>query len=143
MPNRRRKASDKIGSSYRVLPSKRNRDASQYGRHGGSGQGTRVACHNFGKPLCLCNDKDKEAEAKLRRWIRVRRTQIYKYCHCYFLSAKTGCRLRSICCTAMKVAKAVCHRSDSRQRSRLKHKAVPSPTVSDEPASAQIRHDEA
>jgi ferredoxin-thioredoxin reductase catalytic chain len=39
----------------------------------------------LGKPLCPCNFyKDKQAEAKLRRWIcACDEMQIYKYCHCH------------------------------------------------------------
>jgi len=46
----------------------------------------------FGKPLCPCNVYlDKQAEAKLRRWIcACDEMQIYKYCHCLLFVREDG-----------------------------------------------------
>ena len=46
----------------------------------------------LGKPLCPCNFyKDKEAEAKLRRWIcACDEMQKYKYCHCLLFVNSEG-----------------------------------------------------
>ena len=53
-----------------------------------------LAAHvdELGKPLCPCNFyKDKEAEAKLRRWIcACDEMQIYKYCHCLLFVREDG-----------------------------------------------------
>jgi ferredoxin-thioredoxin reductase catalytic chain len=53
-----------------------------------------LAAHvdELGKPLCPCNFyKDKEAEAKLRRWIcACDDMQIYKYCHCLLFVREDG-----------------------------------------------------
>jgi ferredoxin-thioredoxin reductase catalytic chain len=53
-----------------------------------------LAAHvdELGKPLCPCNFyKDKEAEAKLRRWIcACEEMQIYKYCHCLLFVREDG-----------------------------------------------------
>lgn len=45
-----------------------------------------------GKPLCPCNFyPDKEAEAKLRRWVcACDEMQIYKYCHCLLFVNEDG-----------------------------------------------------
>ena len=44
------------------------------------------------KPLCTCNCyPDKQAEAKLRRWIcACDEMQIYKYCHCLLFVREDG-----------------------------------------------------
>jgi len=46
----------------------------------------------LGKPLCPCNFyKDKQAEAKLRRWMcACDEMQIYKYCHCLLFVREDG-----------------------------------------------------
>ena len=46
----------------------------------------------LGKPLCPCNFyPDKQAEAKLRRWIcACDEMQIYKYCHCLLFVREDG-----------------------------------------------------
>ena len=46
----------------------------------------------LGKPLCPCNFyQDKQAEAKLRRWIcACDEMQIYKYCHCLLFVNEEG-----------------------------------------------------
>jgi ferredoxin-thioredoxin reductase catalytic chain len=46
----------------------------------------------FGKPLCPCNFyPDKDAEAKLRRWIcACDEMQMYKYCHCLLFVREDG-----------------------------------------------------
>ena len=53
-----------------------------------------LAAHvdELGKPLCPCNFyQDKEAEAKLRRWIcACDEMQIYKYCHCLLYVREDG-----------------------------------------------------
>jgi len=53
-----------------------------------------LAAHvdELGKPLCPCNlYPDKEAEAKLRRWIcACDEMQIYKYCHCLLFVREDG-----------------------------------------------------
>jgi ferredoxin-thioredoxin reductase catalytic chain len=53
-----------------------------------------LAAHvdELGKPLCPCNFyPDKQAEAKLRRWIcACDEMQIYKYCHCLLFVQKDG-----------------------------------------------------
>ena len=45
-----------------------------------------------GKPLCPCNFyPDKQAEAKLRRWVcACDEMQIYKYCHCLLFVNEEG-----------------------------------------------------
>ena len=45
-----------------------------------------------GKPLCPCNFyPDKQAEAKLRRWVcACDEMQIYKYCHCLLFVNEQG-----------------------------------------------------
>lgn len=53
-----------------------------------------LAAHvdELGKPLCPCNFyPDKQAEAKLRRWIcACDEMQIYKYCHCLLFVREDG-----------------------------------------------------
>lgn len=53
-----------------------------------------LAAHadELGKPLCPCNVyPDKQAEAKLRRWIcACDEMQIYKYCHCLLFVREDG-----------------------------------------------------
>ncbi len=53
-----------------------------------------LAAHmdEFGRPLCPCNFyPDKQAEAKLRRWIcACDEMQMYKYCHCLLFVRKDG-----------------------------------------------------
>ena len=53
-----------------------------------------LAAHvdELGKPLCPCNFySDKNAEAKLRRWIcACDEMQIYKYCHCLLFVREDG-----------------------------------------------------
>lgn len=53
-----------------------------------------LAAHvdELGKPLCPCNFyQDKQAEAKLRRWIcACDEMQIYKYCHCLLFVREDG-----------------------------------------------------
>lgn len=53
-----------------------------------------LAAHadELGKPLCPCNFySDKQAEAKLRRWIcACDEMQIYKYCHCLLFVREDG-----------------------------------------------------
>jgi ferredoxin-thioredoxin reductase catalytic chain len=46
----------------------------------------------LGKPLCPCNFyPDKNAEAKLRRWMcACDEMQIYKYCHCLLFVREDG-----------------------------------------------------
>jgi ferredoxin-thioredoxin reductase catalytic chain len=46
----------------------------------------------LGKPLCPCNFyRDKQAEAKLRRWIcACDEMQMYKYCHCLLFVREDG-----------------------------------------------------
>jgi ferredoxin-thioredoxin reductase catalytic chain len=45
-----------------------------------------------GRPLCPCNFyPDKDAEAKLRRWVcACDEMQIYKYCHCLLFVREDG-----------------------------------------------------
>jgi len=47
---------------------------------------------DLGKPICPCNFyPDKQAEAKLRRWIYAcDEMQIYKYCHCLLFVREDG-----------------------------------------------------
>lgn len=54
--------------------------------------GLAAHVHELGKPLCPCNFyQDKQAEAKLRRWIcACDEMQIYKYCHCLLFVNKDG-----------------------------------------------------
>ena len=53
-----------------------------------------LAAHidELGKPLCPCNFyPDKQAEAKLRRWMcACDEMQIYKYCHCLLFVREDG-----------------------------------------------------
>jgi len=53
-----------------------------------------LAAHvdELGKPLCPCNFyQDKQAEAKLRRWIcACEEMQVYKYCHCLLFVREDG-----------------------------------------------------
>lgn len=53
-----------------------------------------LAAHvdELGKPLCPCNFyPDKQAEAKLRRWIcACDEMQLYKYCHCLLFVREDG-----------------------------------------------------
>jgi ferredoxin-thioredoxin reductase catalytic chain len=53
-----------------------------------------LAAHvdELGKPLCPCNFyQDKQAEAKLRRWIcACDEMQMYKYCHCLLFVRDDG-----------------------------------------------------
>jgi len=55
-------------------------------------QGLALHVDELGKPLCPCNFyPDKEAEAKLRRWIcACDEMQIYKYCHCLLFVRPDG-----------------------------------------------------
>lgn len=54
--------------------------------------GLAVHVDELGKPLCPCNFyQDKQAEAKLRRWIcACDEMQIYKYCHCLLFVREDG-----------------------------------------------------
>lgn len=53
-----------------------------------------LAAHvdELGKPLCPCNFyPDKQAEAKLRRWMcACNEMQMYKYCHCLLFVTEEG-----------------------------------------------------
>lgn len=55
-------------------------------------KGLAMHVEELGKPLCPCNFyKDKQAEAKLRRWIcACDEMQIYKYCHCLLFVRDDG-----------------------------------------------------
>jgi ferredoxin-thioredoxin reductase catalytic chain len=54
--------------------------------------GLAMHMDELGKPLCPCNFyKDKQAEAKLRRWMcACDEMQIYKYCHCLLFVREDG-----------------------------------------------------
>jgi len=55
-------------------------------------KGLAMHMDELGKPLCPCNFyKDKQAEAKLRRWMcACDEMQIYKYCHCLLFVREDG-----------------------------------------------------
>jgi ferredoxin-thioredoxin reductase catalytic chain len=55
-------------------------------------KGLAANVDELGKPLCPCNFyQDKQAEAKLRRWIcACDEMQIYKYCHCLLFVRDDG-----------------------------------------------------
>jgi len=55
-------------------------------------KGLAIHIDELGKPLCPCNFyKDKQAEAKLRRWMcACDEMQIYKYCHCLLFVREDG-----------------------------------------------------
>lgn len=55
-------------------------------------KGLAMHVEELGKPLCPCNFyKDKQAEAKLRRWIcACDEMQMYKYCHCLLFVREDG-----------------------------------------------------
>jgi ferredoxin-thioredoxin reductase catalytic chain len=55
-------------------------------------KGLAANVDELGKPLCPCNFyPDKQAEAKLRRWIcACDEMQIYKYCHCLLFVRDDG-----------------------------------------------------
>ena len=55
-------------------------------------KGLAMHVEELGKPLCPCNFyKDKQAEAKLRRWMcACDEMQIYKYCHCLLFVREDG-----------------------------------------------------
>ncbi|MGD9727324.1 MAG: ferredoxin-thioredoxin reductase catalytic domain-containing protein [Nitrospiraceae bacterium] len=55
-------------------------------------KGLAANVDELGKPLCPCNFyPDKNAEAKLRRWMcACDEMQIYKYCHCLLFVREDG-----------------------------------------------------
>lgn len=90
----------------------------------------------LGKPLCPCNFyKDKEAEAKLRRWIcACDEMQIYKYCHCLLFVREDGMPITEYLPEGHEgrdVYGLVIDPSPDKGRA-LKHKAVQTPTEPDE-----------
>jgi len=94
----------------------------------------------LGKPLCPCNFyKDKESEAKLRRWIcACDEMQIYKYCHCLLFVREDGMPITEYLPDGhegREVYGLVTDPTPDKGRA-LKHKAVPPPTEPDESAAA-------
>lgn len=94
----------------------------------------------LGKPLCPCNFyKDKEAEAKLRRWIcACDEMQIYKYCHCLLFVREDGMPITEYLPDGhegREIYGLVSDPTPDKGRA-LKHKAVSPATGTDESATA-------
>ena len=98
--------------------------------------GLAMHIDELGKPLCPCNFyQDKQAEAKLRRWIcACDEMQVYKYCHCLLFVREDGMPITEYLPEGhegREVYGVVTDPTPDKGRA-LKHKAVPSSTVPDE-----------
>ena|SRR5437016_9716444 len=84
-------------------------------------KGLAMHMDELGKPLCPCNFyKDKQTEAKLRRWMcACDEMQIYKYCHCLLFVREDGMPITDISRKATKAG-----RSTASSQIRLPTKVV-------------------
>ena len=99
-------------------------------------KGLAMHMDELGKPLCPCNFyKDKQAEAKLRRWMcACDEMQIYKYCHCLLFVREDGLPITEYLPEGhegREVYGIVTDPTPDKGRA-LKHKAAAGPIPSDE-----------
>jgi len=98
-------------------------------------KGLAMHMDELGKPLCPCNFyKDKQAEAKLRRWMcACDEMQIHKYCHCLLFVREDGLPITEYLPEGhegREVYGVVTDPTPDKGRA-LKHKAVTAPTPLD------------
>jgi ferredoxin-thioredoxin reductase catalytic chain len=102
--------------------------------------GLAMHVDELGKPLCPCNFyKDKEAEAKLRRWIcACDEMQVYKYCHCLLFVREDGMPITEYLPEGhegREIYGVITDPTPGKGRA-LKHKAVSSSATAEDPSPA-------